>query len=222
MIDNIEFIEEVKQRPGIWNYKSEEYSSKVARSMLWEQICEKFVDDFAQKSVGQKFEAVLQFQRKWKSLRDSYSRYRFKIKKAKTSGEFASPKLYTYAPYLTFLSTLKGEKTNSSSENSDIEATVEETRKRKPPPAKTKLKKLSKQMRKNETSPISDPEHDEDKLFLLSLLSDFKKVSDDLKLDAKVEIMEIIKKYKQSSMGQSFVYVETCKQSQSDYDYTDM
>ena len=57
--------------------------------------------------------------------------------------------------------------------------------------------KISKSKRKKSLSPIEIPkdetEIDEDKHFLMSLIPSFKKMSDNEKLTAKVEILKIIK-----------------------------
>jgi hypothetical protein len=60
-------------------------------------------------------------------------------------------------------------------------------------------------------------EHDDNKLFLVSLIGDFKKISDEYKLNAKSEIIGIVTKYKLLSLHRQQPYMHP-EQNYTGYD----
>lgn len=52
---NVEdFINETEIRPAIWNSKSDKQSNRTETKNAWEGICEKFIEDFKNKTTGEK------------------------------------------------------------------------------------------------------------------------------------------------------------------------
>ncbi|XP_015188015.1 PREDICTED: uncharacterized protein LOC107072525 isoform X2 [Polistes dominula] len=107
IINNInieEFISQIEARPAIWELSSDDYNKKAAKKYAWEEVITKFYPQFERTSSSERNNIALRFQRKWKSLRDCYSRELLKIKKEK--GAPANRKRYRYYNQLSFLQTV--------------------------------------------------------------------------------------------------------------------
>lgn len=56
---NVEdFINEIEIRPAIWNSKSDKHSNRTETKNAWEGICEKFIEDFKNKTTVKKTQQV--------------------------------------------------------------------------------------------------------------------------------------------------------------------
>lgn len=155
----------------------------------------------------------IQVQSKWKTLRDGFARYCRTLKRKSGSG-VSTPKQYTFYDQLLFLKDVTQDKgqsisnfdtpsqTNPPPTVQSTEAEPKRQRKRQSYGEDALIEKLTKNLNdkldKAERDPSPPP--DEDKLFLLSLVSDFKKITADFKLDAKLEVIQVIKHYKSLSM----------------------
>lgn len=64
-----------------------------------------------------------------------------------------------------------------------------------PTPEEALIEKITNYI-ENEERAKQNTDNDEDKLFLLSLLSDFKSIPDALKLDAKFDILNVLRHYR--------------------------
>lgn len=108
----------------------------------------------------------------------------------------------TYHQQLLFLKDLqeKGER-SSNLDSTNEEPVGEEITKKKKAVNKRKTKNSLEEdlidLTKRVNKKINDEEdeRDEDRLFLLSLCKDFKRIPDSLKLDAKADFINILKKY---------------------------
>lgn len=49
-----EFINEIEIRPAIWNSKSDKHSNRTETKNAWEGICQKFIEDFQNKTTSEK------------------------------------------------------------------------------------------------------------------------------------------------------------------------
>lgn len=158
-------------------------------------------------------------QNKWKTVRDGFTRHCRNLKK-KSGSAASTAKKYTFYDQLLFLKDVTEDKGESSS---NFDAPSQEN----PPPTlqstRSPIEHVRKRQRKGQGNGDGEAEEaliekltkkinaetdsseslDEDKSFLLSLLSDFKKISADWKLDAKLEILQVIKQYKTLSMPYS-------------------
>lgn len=168
-------------------------------------------------------------QSKWKTLRDGFTRYCRNLKK-KSGSAASTTKQYTYYDQLLFLKDVTNDRGQNVSNfdspslqcSPPVQSTEDNARKR---PRKhqshsddilieTLTTRLNDQLQKAEKQ--TSPPFDEDKAFLLSLLSDFKKIPEDWKLDAKGEIIQIIKNYRATSM-QNYRNISMPSTSQSSY-----
>lgn len=151
-------------------------------------------------------------QKKWKTLRDGYTRYAKKIKPRSGSAAL-NIRPYSYYQQMSFLKAIiedRPDKTDSLQESEHAEITSEESENRQNKINKERnkrkltttitdenvlIEKLSKRFdEKSQNSRIDN--EDEDKLFLLSLVSELIKINEQYKLDAKTEILNVMKYFK--------------------------
>lgn len=48
------FITEVESHPALWDSRSADYSNRIEKRKAWEELCEKFIEDFGNKSSEEK------------------------------------------------------------------------------------------------------------------------------------------------------------------------
>ncbi|XP_008179367.1 uncharacterized protein LOC103308185 [Acyrthosiphon pisum] len=121
-----DFINEIENWSAIWDLKHDDYSNKNAKRNAWEAVISKFVPNFNDMSEAEKKVIGNSYQRKWKSLRDSYTRELAKQKnEIKSVSVTKFRKKYIFFDQLRFLdSTTK--LTDDSIELSDHEGNLEE------------------------------------------------------------------------------------------------
>ncbi|XP_059059401.1 uncharacterized protein LOC131852701 [Achroia grisella] len=220
-------IDEVKKRPGIWDFEDLEYRAKNGRHKLWNEIVTELMQNDVKLSKSEMRELELQLQKKWKSIRDCFQKY--------IANPNRTRKPYIYFKHLQFLL-----KNQSIPENNEGEASSESDEVLKPNRAtsswrcKRKLKigkeedqsseddneeignheesreysnddvdvlvtsKIPKINKPDEfafasvdTSTKTEPD-DSDRLFLLSLLPHLKTIPEELRLNVKMELMQVL------------------------------
>lgn len=168
------------------------------------------------RDTKEKNECVAKLQRKWRSLRDSYNR---DIKKSSTSkcGLGASKqRQYLYFKNLYFLKPLAERRTTENSihesqQNEDGESIIQDSTdesrkatKRKMPKNTDQESELIKKLSSSLSNRLSKDDHpvnptDSDLHFLLSLYDRFKAIDNHLKLQAQIEILNVIQEYSRLS-----------------------
>ncbi|CAH0603422.1 unnamed protein product [Chrysodeixis includens] len=88
-------IEEVRKRPGIWDYADAEYRAKNLRYRLWNEIVSELMSADVKVSKSEMRELEIQLQKKWKSIRDCFQKYITNPNRTK--------KPYIYCKQLQFL-----------------------------------------------------------------------------------------------------------------------
>lgn len=173
--------------------------------------------------------AAAQYQKKWKSLRDSYMREK-KTQKAIKSGSAAKThKVYVFYEQLKFLEagctrkkttdSFTNDQENGSGEEEDVDGDLEEVT------VETSSQQERRQIRKRSSKENTNKqeedlieilkakylredsntvEPDADKLFLLSLYDDLKAVPPHLKVRVKSQMLEILSSAQQSSYSPQF------------------
>lgn len=155
---------------------------------------------------------VVKLQKRWKGIRDTYVKDR--NKKSKSGSGASASKEYLYSPLLSFLNTTTQTRPSktpppviSDDENDqntinigDDDTTNFTKRKKKSNEAEDKMitklmQRMDERMNRDRRSGESAPEYN----FALSLIEDLKSIHPDYKMDAKLEIMGVIKKYKHMS-----------------------
>ncbi|KAL4718065.1 hypothetical protein ACJJTC_011810 [Scirpophaga incertulas] len=202
-INTEEFINEIEIRPAIWNSKSDKYSNRTETRNAWEGICEKFIEDFQNKTTGEKNSAAMVLQKKWRHIRDAYARDLKKQRESKSGSEAKTKRKYVYFDRLQFLSELYEIKPDSKGKNNQTgDAATASTSKSKSKNSSTNdndetntLLKILAERLQNKRNSSEDVSEDGDRYFLLSLLNDFKRIPESRKMDAKYDIIGIIRKY---------------------------
>ncbi|XP_076047830.1 uncharacterized protein LOC143029186 isoform X2 [Oratosquilla oratoria] len=210
------FIDEVERRPAIWDMTSSDYKDRGAKKRCWEEIVDLFCSS-AETQERKKTSAVLQ--KKWKNLRDSYVKELRKFRALPSGSGSKAVSTYIYFKRLQFLeSSVSNKETTNNLEKDttgvdpsydqtpltcmyDEDVTVERlVNGSSPGKKKLKLDPVDKHFadileksllfrRKEE-----EQQDDEDRLFCLSLSKEMKKVPENRRLMAKIEIMNVIQR----------------------------
>nr|XP_027237922.1 uncharacterized protein LOC113829043 [Penaeus vannamei] len=221
-VNTEDLIYEVERHPEIWNSALEEYGSKVKRKGAWHDIVVNFMPDFHDKPLHERKEILSVIQKKWKGIRTCYSRELLKKKKERSGSETCGRKQYVYFESLHFLGSvpkqtaITGDEGLAATASMDSEHEVVQDisqglqkedweaerprsrflRKRPNIEEEGKLVQILKKiLKEGETSPS---EKDEDRLFLLSLVSELHKVPADKKLKLKSDIITAIAEAQQT------------------------
>lgn len=206
-----ELITHVKQHPVIWDHSCEDYPSKLKKRTAWEDVIIKFYPDYHEESELEKNSIERAIQRKWKSLRDCYSRELSKIKADNAKpGLKRQRKQYMYFKQLRFLG--RALKSTSGIDNIEdllleaigpVEEKVDSSRcaprrmklrNAKEPVIEEPLIVSQEKCKKDESQGAQGLNNDEDRLFMLSLVPELKKIPDYMKLETKCEILNVIKR----------------------------
>lgn len=207
MIETEKFIKCVKNNPTIWKKTAKRYGDRLARENCWNLIGQQVYDAWEAKTEEERQEEVINMKNKWRHMRDSFNKYM-----NQAEGRFSGVKKrkYIYADNLTFLlnrgkrSTFKNhdtrEKDDKSSWGNEENNTNEEVSSRNRHQSQTTSRKLlnsvtnSIQMNKQQTSKTPTPMQDDpDRCYLLSLLPEFKRLTDDQKLDFRFHTLQFFR-----------------------------
>lgn len=163
------------------------------------------------------FVLATNLQKKWKSLRDSFNRELKTLKKVETGKGASKRKKYLYFEQLLFLEPLAQQRQTTTNleagdvdENADIAENIRMEVSASSSNTKQKKKKSDKEdeiikvlqqriIGSEEANNVKNISQDEDTLFCLSLVGDLKKIVDDMKTDAKCEVLQVLSKYKRLS-----------------------
>ncbi|XP_054269095.1 uncharacterized protein LOC128990639 [Macrosteles quadrilineatus] len=219
-----DLIHEIEKRPSIWDYRVKGYANKIDKLNAWNEILAHFIPEFENKPTEEKNILVTIVQKKWKGVRSCYTRELLRKKNEKSGSRAASRKQYVHFDQLRFLEAVPkktessmaaeeaGEDDNVEEEDPDaLRSDCSDTQS----PLDTSFVE-PKPVRKREYSNNSDNElftvllkkalqndnDDEDKLFLLSLLSEIKKVPPQNKLQLRSNIIAVIAQAQQSTQQQ--------------------
>lgn len=156
--------------------------------------------------------SVIDLQKKWKSIKDAYKRDKGKNNNC-SSGSGAKPRRpYIYSNLLTFLDPLYEIRSPSQNDDAalghdkdcDFQKPHSPKKSKKTPKHEDPQDKLYealtanlKESKANNTILSENP----DILFLVSLAKDFSAIKEEFKLEAKADMINLIRKYK--NMGQS-------------------
>ncbi|KAF7382930.1 uncharacterized protein V1477_007987 [Vespula maculifrons] len=197
--DTEKFILEIEAHKAIWDSSCNDYTNREIKKAQWEEIINIFAsEDFTEK---EKKEFGLNLQKRWKNLRSCFSREVRRMKNANNLSPASRKSPYIFYNQLQFLKNINVD-TNTENiyeENDPIEDGTLGPYSRHP----TKLRKKSTDNTNEElinilqTSMGGRPwretlEEDEDRMFLLSLLSSFKKIPEHKKSLTKIQIIQLI------------------------------
>ncbi|CAG9790185.1 unnamed protein product [Diatraea saccharalis] len=198
--DTEKFIVEIKNRPCIWDSTSTDYSDRNLKIKSWDEI----VDIFKEKEVmtiQEKKVLVDTLQKRWKSIRGCFTRELNRQKSLK-AGTSSGPRKseYMFFKQLLFLQKVVALRepevtaTDSDSESQQDRQMINfakrpKTKETAPEDDKflEALDKIIKTRKRHEMG-----SQDEDRLFMLSLVSSLKKVPPQRKMSTKIKIMTVL------------------------------
>ncbi|XP_050299907.1 uncharacterized protein LOC126744879 [Anthonomus grandis grandis] len=124
---NIEkLITEVQLRPAIWDMRDDNYSNRIKKKQAWEEVTTEFLSAAA--SVEEKKIIGPMLQKKWKNVRDRYSKHLSESKGKSGQGRKGKTP-YMCAQQLSFLSDVVQRRATESSLDAthELAATDDET-----------------------------------------------------------------------------------------------
>ncbi|RVE54666.1 hypothetical protein evm_000787 [Chilo suppressalis] len=215
-------IEEVKKRPGIWDFEDAEYRAKNVRHQLWSEVVTELLNTDVKVSKSEMRELEIQLQKKWKSIRDCFQKYvqnpnrtkkpyiynkqlQFLLKNhiTRNDGYFCDsdseeaprqPKVWKPKRRLNLRKDddqSSEEENNEVSDNDSIKYLNEDV---EAPPSKVRKhsKPTTEEFVFASVEPKSDSD-DPDRMFLLSLLPHFKSIPEEMRINVKMDLMQVLR-----------------------------
>ncbi|CAG9763646.1 unnamed protein product [Ceutorhynchus assimilis] len=223
-IDTELLISAVEEKNNIWDVSDENYKNRDAREKSWEDIAAAIIPNFVGLDNKEKKTAVAKLQKRWKTVRDAFTRCRAKGKTLKSGSAAKKGAKYIYYENLRFLektmelnsteanfteATQQSDDQNSNQDaddHSDKEIDEKEFQAERLQPLFDK-KRASKKNALEESlvtflKKSEVPIHDEDKSFLDSLLPTLRNFNQDQKLQFRIEVLNLMVKIKNFSSAQ--------------------
>ncbi|XP_022834828.1 uncharacterized protein LOC111362387 [Spodoptera litura] len=201
-------IMEVQKRPPLYE-KLRSQGERNLKNMLWEEVYQNLVNNWTKLSEEEKQRKGAIIQKKWKNIRDCFAK-ELAMRRRKSSHGVIKKKKYIHYDSLQFLipSLQKRERRNSrnidlTSQNStDVELCqdISQTNGNTISPCKNTSKK--------QTNVEENSEYDEDVNFSKMLVPMLRKLNDDQKHYAKIEILNILHKAKSFNPLEPNSYVQ--------------
>ncbi|XP_075983390.1 uncharacterized protein LOC142981389 [Anticarsia gemmatalis] len=214
-VETEQLITEVHNKPCVWNYNCAEYNDKDLKQQAWMEIAVTLYDDYLSLSERNKRDIIRHLQKKWKGLRDYFTRQKAKERSCKGERPLRKRK----APFLTMLQFLdipkpgdddsQGlDKSESMTEQNDTGALGGDSDASQSSFTWTRekvatAKRLRKAQRSLQNLP-ADKRSDPDMNFLLNILPDMKSMSPRQNFDFRFEVMKLIKNIKYNQPGELF------------------
>ncbi|XP_050683977.1 uncharacterized protein LOC126978900 [Leptidea sinapis] len=199
-IHPLDVIQEVEKWPVLYVKDCPERMNHHFKNKIWNEIGKALLPEWEQYSDSEKNVKVTDLMKKWRNLRDTFRRH-VEIEKQRINGnETVKRKRYVYFKHMMFLLPHIAQDTESdNSLQPKLNEYLHNT------PAKKKRKDMNRRLRKEKVPLVVEKRAinesiDEDKHFLMSLIPSFKKMSDDEKLTAKVEILKVIQQVRSSAI----------------------
>ncbi|XP_004930346.3 uncharacterized protein LOC101738540 [Bombyx mori] len=197
--DTEKFITEVQSRPPIWNTKCLEHSDRVAKQKAWEELATVYG---AGLSTEKRKQLVLNLQKKWRNIRDSF----VKAHKAKRTkrGSAAKKKVpYIFYEKLLFLkdalfvnntNLIFSSEINSEKATHHADAPQSTSRAQERSCGKKSDDLVGAEfVDLNRNLENKNVENDDDRLFFLSLVKEFKKIPDHMQIQTKLDLLKVIR-----------------------------
>ncbi|KAJ8929270.1 hypothetical protein NQ314_018063 [Rhamnusium bicolor] len=181
-IDVDVFISEIENRPALWDMRCDLYSDRSAKTKAWEEVCLMFVPYFEKMTIKEKNTAEKHQERVWSIISERIH-------------------ILSTTQFLALAETRReSEDVERVQDLSSSVTTVDRrcsTKKRK---LMSEVEKTELELLKNITKKMVQQDDDDsdksDSRFLLSLLPEFRSIKEEFKLDLKMEMLSLIKKYK--------------------------
>ncbi|XP_013191028.1 uncharacterized protein LOC106135312 [Amyelois transitella] len=197
-IHPLALIREVQLRPALYSRNNPEVASNHHKLKIWAEVAENLFPDWDLCSARSKDEKVVGLMKKWRNLRDTFKR-QLEIQKRIREGANIKKKQYVYFRHMSFLTPHMSEE--------DAEGRYSPAPSLAAPAAHEPSWRAGlggKGPRAEEPASTNDfGDIDEDKHFLMSLIPSFRRMNEDEKLTAKMEILKVIKMVKDNSASAS-------------------
>ncbi|XP_076243295.1 uncharacterized protein LOC143184729 [Calliopsis andreniformis] len=202
--DTERFILEVECRRAIWDVSHNDYSNRDIKRKQWEEIVNLFAVEGLSKEESK--DLGLNLQKRWKNLRSCFTRELRRLKSAKSDSAASRKRPYIFYNQLSFLKNVTIDTNTESSMSEEDEST--EQLKWKPYlrdgiPVRKKFKKIEENVNEEPINLLQRfvnaqmrretvLEEDEDRMFLMSLLSSFRRIPENKKATTKIQIIKLI------------------------------
>ncbi|XP_063625241.1 uncharacterized protein LOC134796978 [Cydia splendana] len=203
-LDIDHLIMEIEGRSPLWDKSSKSYSDRILKTRLWEEVCQNVIPKWEELTEDKKKKTGADLQKKWKNLKDSFSRELASQKKS-VSGESGKKKRkYIYFDQLSFLIAINTPRDTSSNvkpmeecAKSDIQSDEENTQPKQDTRRSRHLRKkqTGAEVKKGNTDideellnilrEKKDKNFDEDVSFAEMLIPMLRKLGEDQKINRK-------------------------------------
>ncbi|XP_059053106.1 uncharacterized protein LOC131847541 [Achroia grisella] len=183
-IHPLDIIREVQKWPALYTKDGTERANLHFKNKIWYEIGKSLFPPWESFPEHEKLSKVTDLMKRWRNLRDTFKRQLDTERKTK-GGRIVKRKRYVYFKHMSFLLPHLGSGDSSGVQEGQQQPAAA-------PPKRSPPRVL---LQRNTSKPANTclEDIDEDKHFLLSLVPSFKRMSDDEKLTAKVEILNVIK-----------------------------
>ncbi|XP_041986000.1 uncharacterized protein LOC121738177 [Aricia agestis] len=207
-IESSKIILEIQKRPCLYDTNDVFYGDRAEKMRNWEEVYECVVPGWAALGLAEKLVAGKEVQKRWRSIRDSYTKA-YRQGKC-TPPEQASNRRSQYHRQMAFLlRALQNKRPRYSQDKYESLSEVSSSPQHppediriqdieKPLDLKTKPEKVyhDKECQvsfDDKTCVLPEDHFRDDKMFMNSLLPMFKKMSDDTRLLCRIEVLKIIR-----------------------------
>ncbi|XP_055638632.1 uncharacterized protein LOC129776800 isoform X1 [Toxorhynchites rutilus septentrionalis] len=197
----LDLIEEVEQRPALYQKGLKEYSDANFKKKLWDEVCEAVVVGWNRLSAEDKINKGRDVQKKWANLRTCFRRELNAQKNTKPGKTSFMRRKYVYFEQLLFLLPyMENRHTEGNLEEDNSQENVEDDEAGGPStstPIRQRKKRhnVSKHTDLDEIllKPFNETNTDEDVNFAMSLVPSLQNLTPEEKLDAKIGILNVFK-----------------------------
>ncbi|KAF5284555.1 hypothetical protein FQR65_LT02381 [Abscondita terminalis] len=179
-------IELVESKPCLWDKTTDSFKDKIEKQKAWKEVFGFFEKDFQQKDKNEQQKIGEVITGKWQNIRDSF------VKSLKKKSGQATKKKYLYHENMQFLlKVVQSDETESSLEDSQREEEVDGEGD----------SEVAVQVDRNfgsrsETTTALENPPDEDEAFFISITPSVRKMSEEDKLDFRMNVLQLIRDIK--------------------------
>ncbi|KAM3960704.1 uncharacterized protein ACR2FA_005298 [Aphomia sociella] len=234
-IDVEQFIQEIKSRPLLYNKTLPQYTNRRRKENMWIEICSKMIPNWETIEETDKDIISKDIQLKWKHIRDNFRR-EFHIQNKIKFGQVTKTKrIYRYykqlqflIPFINYPDSIISGRTSQQETEDDSDSTPIASKRSKTIAYQRKNRRIENLLKKNKKNTLSQADasvenhthvsgskcstgqddSDEDRSFCLSLVKSLKKMSDEAKLNAKIDILNIIRRFSFPQSDYNQVYTD--------------
>ncbi|XP_037953157.1 uncharacterized protein LOC119683521 [Teleopsis dalmanni] len=216
-IDTVLLIQEVSLKPVLWDKYQSSYKGRNATKYAWREVCRKLNPKFGElKTIDQDtfFAEVI---KKWTNLRDSYLKYKKKLKVNTKNGSLRiKMKKYIYADQLEFLTPIFNqsninEKINKEKDHTEAEDSISDLKISKPSRITKNKIKLKKNI-KTDDKVLKDTEEEKPcskMAFLQSLMPHLEKFNNTEFLQFQMGTLKVIENIYKTNSQQVPTYFQS-------------